>query len=175
MLVHWPQWFYQTLLHFSFVKPLIDDCLFIYWWTAMCFELEISDRIFGNRWVSCWSQRTAATKGQKNVSGPCSKANTAEYSKSRERKSVPEVCMCVHVYLHVYRMRIQKKKNGQLSLFCKSIVWHKDGKGSHSPLVLPLYEEQTVLISVTHTRSTLQPTGKVQQQQQQCLPRLQNK
>lgn len=92
-----------------------------------------------------------------------------------EKGSLSLKCVCVCMCICTCIVCGFKKKNGQLSLFCKSIVWHKDGKGSHSPLVLPLYEEQTVLISVTHTRSTLQPTGKVQQQQQQCLPRLQNK
>ena len=59
-------------------------------------------------------------------------------------------CMCV-----IYSL---KKKTGQHSKLCKSMVRHKDGDGSHSPLVLPLYEEQTDLIRVTHTRATPQPT-----------------
>lgn len=46
---------------------------------------------------SAGAKGTAAMKIQKNVSGSSSKASTAEYSKSRERKCVPEVCMCVHV------------------------------------------------------------------------------
>lgn len=53
--------------------------------------------------------------------------------------------------VHVCSIQYIKKKNAQL---CKSIVWHKDGTGRHFWLVPHCFEEQTVLIIITHSRST---------------------
>lgn len=50
-----------------------------------------------------------------------------------------------------------KAWTGNLSLkllFSVHVLWQKDGSGTHSWLVLHPFEEQTVLISITHTRST---------------------
>lgn len=115
-------------------------------------------------------------KLQKNASVSSSEA-TAEYSKSRERKCVPAECMRVCCMSSKKKKeREREKKSGQLSqLDCKSIVWHKYGKDSHSPLVHPANKEQGFLISVSDTRSGLQPTGRAQQRQRRVSPRLQNK
>ena len=129
-------------------KPLIDEYLSLSTDRQHCASSWNYWQDFLGVDESCRSQ-TLQPRRDKRMSEPSSEADTAEYSKT-EREEV-----CVHVY-RIYALR---KTTGQLSQFCKSFVWHKDGSGSHSALVLPLYEEQTVLISVTDTRSAPQPAA----------------
>lgn len=81
---------HSNSLRHCYIHVLWNSWLFVYLSADKphCWEMEIIDRIFEGRWVSCWSQSNAATKEQKNVSGLSSTANTAEYSKNREKKSV---------------------------------------------------------------------------------------
>lgn len=84
--------------------------------------------------------------------------------------SLQNACVCV---VWAQKKKKREKKTGQLSqLHCKSIVWHKYGKDSHSPLVHPANKERGFLISVSDTRSGLQPTGRAQQRQRRFSPLL---
>lgn len=84
----------------------------------------------GSRWAS-WPEPERPRKSPKNVSGPSSEADTAEYSKSRDRKRVPDVCMHVSVYVYEFR---------QLSLPLKPME-------DQIPISLILYVWRRVLIS----------------------------